>query len=82
MTSEARPPRGRQQSLPGLLALPVTLLVFCALLVVFVSPVLRWALGEGTPGAFSAQSYDCRRDGCHWYGEFTGRGQRPGGCRT
>jgi hypothetical protein len=73
VTRQARPARGRQQSLPGLLALPVTLLIFGALLVVFVSPVISWALGEGTPGVFTARSYDCRH-GCHWSGEFTSSG--------
>lgn len=39
--------------------------------------MLRWALGEGTPGVFTARSYDCRH-GCDWYGEFTS----SGGART
>ena len=76
MASQARPARDRQRSLRVLLALPVTLLIFCALLVVYLSPVIRWALGEGTPGVFTAQSYDCRH-GCHWLGEFTSSGGGP-----
>jgi hypothetical protein len=73
VASQVRPARDRQRSVRGLLALPVTLLIFCALLIAYVSPVIRWALGEGTPGVFTAQSYDCRH-GCHWFGEFTSSG--------
>jgi hypothetical protein len=61
VASQVRPARDRQRSVRGLLALPVTLLIFCALLIAYVSPVIRWALGEGTPGVFTAQSYYCRR---------------------
>lgn len=45
------------------------IVALAALLAVVASPVISWALGEGTPGILVAQFLDCQK-GCAWIGEF------------
>jgi hypothetical protein len=60
--------RGRTPAGAWLVA-PVLIVALAALLAVVASPVISWALGEGTPGIFVARFLDCHK-GCAWIGEF------------
>jgi hypothetical protein len=51
------------------LLMPGLMLLLAVIFVTYFSPVISWALGEGTPGFFVARDVDCHH-GCHWFGEF------------
>lgn len=55
---------------------PVLILALAALLAVFVSPAISWALGAGTPGIFVVRFLDCHK-GCAWIGEFISSDHKP-----
>lgn len=55
--------------------MPISILLFAAIFAAFFSPVISWALGDGTPGIFVARFVDCHH-GCAWVGEFLSSDRR------